>query len=177
MSPPSPSPSPPAPILQVDLVRFSDEDQMMEFTYECPENSGGSCKKCASFVEEDDVKKSIVTILMAENWIIDKTAMGKTHGVDIAAKRPPNEIILVEAKGEGSLNPMRVNYFLMVLGELIQKMDSPNKYYGIGLPAHRQFGRLITKLPRWIKQYLKLRIFLVKRLGKEKYLVGYLTYQ
>ena len=38
---------------------------------------------------------------------------------------------------------MRVNNFLMVLGELMQKMDSPDKQYGIALPAHQQYVNLI----------------------------------
>jgi hypothetical protein len=39
--------------------------------------------------------------------------MGKAHGVDIVVTKQPDESLLIEAKGEGSLEPMRVNFSLL----------------------------------------------------------------
>jgi hypothetical protein len=36
---------------------------------------------------------------------------------------------IIEAKGAGSLDPMRVIYFLDLLGETLQRMDDPNAAY------------------------------------------------
>lgn len=177
-----PADDPPESALQIEVVMFSNEHEMMDFSYRCPDNSNvldsrdGSCKKCQLFVEEDEVKKAIAAMLKAGGWTVNKTALGQKHGVDIEATHRLKGTMLIEAKGEGSLNPMRVNYFLMVIGELIQKMDSPNKQYGIGLPAYRQYASLTIKLPRWIKQHLKLKVFLVKRLNEGRYAVGYMAY-
>lgn len=85
---------------------------------------------------------------------INKTAMGKAHGVDIVVTKQPDESLLIEAKGEGSLEPMRVNYFIAVLGELLQKMDTSNKQYAVALPAYQQYASLINRLPLWVKQQL-----------------------
>jgi len=43
--------------------------------------------------------------------------VGGAHGIDIDAARG-DERWIIEVKGCGSLNPMRVNYFLAALGEL-----------------------------------------------------------
>lgn len=44
---------------------------------------------------------------------------------------------------------MRVNLFLGVLGELLQRMDLPETVYGPALPAHRHFARLQSRLSAW----------------------------
>ena len=70
-----------------------------------------------------------------------------------------------------------INEMLLDLEKVgVQKMDSPNKKYGIALPAHQQFVRLIDKLPQNVKKQMKLHVFLVKRVGKNNYTVGYHTY-
>ena len=53
-------------------------------------------------------------------------------------------------------------------------MDSPKKTYAIGFPAYLQYAKLIIKLPQWIKNQLNLRFYLVKKITKEKYIVGIL---
>jgi hypothetical protein len=163
---------PPSPI-PVRIISLT-ENQLKDFTYSCPKPMK-SCKNCELFLEEDKIKMVLGIGLSNEGWIV-KTSMGKKHGVDIVATNKENDIILIEAKGEGSRNPMRVNYFLGALGELLQKMDSPTKHYGIAVPAHRQYANLIIRLPEWIKHYLKLRIYLIKQHKIEEYVIGYLEY-
>jgi hypothetical protein len=164
------------PKASVESVELSNEQQLLEFSYSCPSSSSGICKDCNCFIEEDEVKKAIKITLEQNGWKINKTAMGNTHGVDIAASKEPNIKLLIEAKGEGSLNPMRVNYFLGALGELLQKMDSPNNQYAIGLPAYTQFAKLIIRLPNWIKTHLRLKFYLVKKKSDNQYVVGHLAY-
>jgi hypothetical protein len=168
--------------IEVTFAKLSNEHQMMEFAYHCPDNissfdiRNGACKKCSNFLTEDEVKKALAKSLKDLGWKVNKVAIGTKQGVDIEATHSQEGTIIIEAKGEGSLNPMRVNYFLMILGELIQKMDSPDKQYGIALPAHQQYVRLIEKLPLYQKQQLKLKIFLAKRIGYQKYAIGYYSY-
>ena len=59
---------------------------------------------------------------------------------------------IIEVKGSGSLNPMRVNYFLCILGELLQRMDDPTARYSIALPDLKQFRNLWLRLPDLAKQ-------------------------
>jgi hypothetical protein len=49
-------------------------------------------------------------------------AGGGRRGIDLDAKRNGQRWI-TEAEGYGSLNPMRVNYFISLAGELLQRMD------------------------------------------------------
>jgi len=179
----TPSITKPTPIelnIEVMSVLLSSEHELKSFSYECPERfsslSPEDCKKCPFRIEEDEVKNAIGLMLKADGWTIRRMALRQRHGADIEATHDSLGTMIIEAKGEGSLNAMRVNYFLMILGELLQKMDNPDKQYGIGLPAYRQFANLIVKLPLWIKQYLKLKVFLVKKVDAKKYAVGYLYY-
>jgi hypothetical protein len=61
-----------------------------------------------------------------------------------AAPNPPSAAAVsarwvIEAKGGGSLNPMRVNYFLAVLGELLQRMSDPcARHVGTSSPTWRR---------------------------------------
>ena len=167
-----PLPPPPPPVMIIPLK----ENQLQDFTYKCPKPLKlRSCKECRLFLDEDTIKKALKAGLSIQGWEVE-TSMGKKHGVDITAKHKEKGIMLIEAKGEGSRNAMRVNYFLMVLGELIQKMDSPNKIYGLALPAHRQYANLIISLPDWIKQQLRLRIYLVKQQESGEYQIGLIEY-
>jgi hypothetical protein len=55
---------------------------------------------------------------------------------------------IIEVKGCGSRNPMRHNFFLMVLGELLQRMDDPKAKYSIAFPNMKQYRGLWDRLPR-----------------------------
>lgn len=58
---------------------------------------------------------------------------------------------LIEAKGIGSRQPMRVNYFLGALGETLQRMDDAQALYSIALPDVAQFRGLWQRLPTLAK--------------------------
>ena len=161
---------------EVESVELGNEKQVADFSYNCPSNSKGLCKECSLFLSEDEVKKVLIAKLTKDNWNINKTAMGKAHGVDIVAMKQPDGTLLIEAKSEGSLVPMRINYFIAVLGELLQKMDASNKQYAVALPAYQQYASLINRLPFWVKQQLKLNFFLVKKQSEGRYAVGHIAY-
>jgi hypothetical protein len=76
---------------------------------------------------------------------------GNARGVDIAATRD-GERWVIEVKGLGSLQPMRVNYFLAILGETLQRMDSAETRYSIALPDVAQFRGLWQRLPELAKR-------------------------
>ena len=82
---------------------------------------------------EDKVKRSLKAWLEASGWEVS-VIWGRAHGIDLEAKRNGQRWI-IEAKGCGSRNPMRVNYFLGILGELLQRMDDPDVRYSIALHA------------------------------------------
>jgi len=96
-------------------------------------------------LSEDDIKEFLEKWLVAQGWKV-KVAWGHVHGIDIDAIKE-HERWVIEAKGQGSLNPMRVNYFLGILGETLQRMEDPNAKYSIALPDIEQFRNLWRRLP------------------------------
>lgn len=108
---------------------------------------------------------------------MEQIAWGGQPGADVLAKHEKLGELVVEAKGEGSRYQMRRNYFSIVMGQLLQRMDDPDKKYGIGLPAFKQFTTLAIKTPEWIKKQLNLNLFFVKKLTERYgYVVGHKSY-
>jgi hypothetical protein len=96
-------------------------------------------------LSEDAIKEILESWLVAQGWNV-KVAWGHVHGIDVEATKE-NSRWIIEAKGQGSLNPMRVNYFLGILGETLQRMEDPNAKYSIALPDIQQFRNLWRRLP------------------------------
>jgi len=96
-------------------------------------------------LSEDAIKKFLEKWLIAQEWKI-KIAWGCEHGVDVDATKENNRW-MIEVKGQGSRDAMRVNYFLGILGEMLQRMEDPNAKYSIALPDIQQFRNLWRKLP------------------------------
>ncbi|MDE3097353.1 MAG: MarR family transcriptional regulator [Chloroflexota bacterium] len=94
---------------------------------------------------EDAIKRSLETYLQSKGWSTE-IAWGQTHGVDIVAQRDGVRWI-IEVKGRGSRPEMRVNYFIGMLGELLQRMSDPDAKYSIALPDMPQFRGLWSRLP------------------------------
>lgn len=113
----------------------------------------------AGALREEDIKRVLTDKLKAEGWSV-KTAWGHQPGVDIDAVRNGRRW-LIEIKGPGSREPMRVNYFLSILGETLQRMDDPNARYSIALPDMGQYRRLWDKLPRLAKERTTIDLILV----------------
>jgi len=114
-------------------------------------------------LSEDEIKKVIDDWLKADGWTTD-VAWGRAQGIDIDAKRG-NERWIIEVKGPGSRSPMRVNYFLGILGETLQRMDDPNAKYTIALPDLNQYRGLWDRLPALAKSRTNISLMLVSLAG------------
>jgi hypothetical protein len=109
------------------------------------------------------LKKVLAEWLIAQGWTV-KVAWGYEHGIDIDAKKE-NERWIIEVKGQGSLNPMRVNYFLGILGETLQRMKDQNAKYSIALPDMQQFRNLWQRLPSLAKSRTEITAIFVNEQG------------
>jgi hypothetical protein len=98
---------------------------------------------------EDDVKRDVERWLRADGWHVD-VKWGRDRGIDIDATKEGARWI-IEAKGCGSRDQMRVNYFVSLLGELLQRMSDSKARYSIALPDMRQYRSLWQRLPRLAK--------------------------
>lgn len=114
-------------------------------------------------LSEDDIKEFLEKWLVAQGWKV-KVAWGHVHGIDVDAIID-NERWVIEAKGQGSLNPMRVNYFLGILGEILQRMEDPNAKYSIALPDIKQFRNLWSRLPFLAKSRTGITAIFVDKNG------------
>jgi hypothetical protein len=115
-------------------------------------------------LSEDAIKKFLEQWLVAQGWKV-KVAWGHVHGIDVDAIKK-NERWVIEAKGQGSLNPMRVNYFLGILGETLQRMDDSNAKYSIALPDIKQLRNLWERLPLLAKSRTGITAIFVDKHGK-----------
>ena len=117
----------------------------------------------AEGLTEDDVKRVLDVWLRSQGWE-PRIAWGHHRGADIDARRG-QERWIIEAKGSGSLQPMRVNYLQAVLGEILQRMDDPNARYSIALPDMRQYRDLWERLPRLAKSRTNITALFVSENG------------
>jgi hypothetical protein len=112
---------------------------------------------------EGRLKEILEGWLTAAGWQTE-IAWGKQRGIDIHALRG-NERWVIEVKGIGSLSAMRVNYFLGILGETLQRMDDPSAKYSIALPDVPQFRKLWERLPQLAKKRTEISILFVTAQG------------
>jgi len=110
----------------------------------------GGSEAGADGMSENEVKQALARWLEADGWTVE-VAWGRTRGIDIDARRR-GERWIVEAKGCGSRPEMRVNYFIGMLGETLQRMDDPAARYSIALPDMPQYRRLWERLPAMAKE-------------------------
>lgn len=114
-------------------------------------------------LSEDEIKDVLERFLADDGWN-PSVAWGKTQGIDIEATRAGRRWV-IEVKGPGSRQPMRVNYFLAILGETLQRMDDPKAHYSIALPDLQQYRNLWTRLPLLAKQRTEITLLLVDEVG------------
>lgn len=118
-------------------------------------------------LSEDFLKKHLENWLIQNGWKV-QVAWGHSQGIDICAIQD-NKRWVIEVKGEGSRQPMRVNYFLAILGETLQRMNDPESDYSIALPDLKQFRNLWDRLPNLAKQRTGISILFVDSSGKITY--------
>jgi len=114
-----------------------------------PQPTGRPRNHDVEALSEDEIKKVLAEHLERSGWTV-QVAWGGAQGVDIDARQGEARW-LIEVKGPGSRPPMRVNYFLAILGELLQRMDDPQARYSIALPDLPQYRRLWERLPTLAK--------------------------
>jgi hypothetical protein len=114
-------------------------------------------------MSEDQVKTALKTILERDGWSV-KVAWGRARGIDIVALRGAERWV-IECKGTGSILPMQNNYFVGVIGELIQRMSDERAKHSIAFPDVPKFRRLWSELPAMVKDRLKLSALLVSEDG------------
>lgn len=127
-----------------------------------PEPASGTLE--SGQLTEDQVKQHLKQWLEADGWSAE-IAWGKAPGIDVRAKRG-NEIWIIEAKGCGSRPEMRVNYFIAMLGELLQRMSVPAARYSIALPDMPQFRRLWERLPALARDRTNITALFVSAHGE-----------
>jgi hypothetical protein len=120
-----------------------------------------------SRITEDEVKEAVRAHLTTQGFNV-AVAWGRVRGIDIDARHLDGRRYVIEAKAEvGKNGPQQVNYFIGMLGELIQRMDDAHALYGIALPDNRQYQGLVDRLPALAKERLRLAVFWVRRDGDE----------
>lgn len=123
-----------------------------------------SKKKCeVEALSEDEIKEVLDNYLKSEGWIT-KIAWGRKHGIDIEAIQGNNKWI-IEVKGPGSSHPMRVNYFIGILGETLQRMEDPDAKYSIAFPDLAQYHGLWNRLPKLAKKRTNISILFIDEKG------------
>jgi hypothetical protein len=118
----------------------------------------------STVLSEDDVKGKLQDWLEAAGWHVH-VIWGHGRGIDIEARRGSHRWV-IEVKGSGSREPMRVNYFLAILGELLQRMAGPDASYSIALPDMPQFRGLWQRLPSIAKHRTGITALFVALSGK-----------
>lgn len=126
-------------------------------------NRLGKGHESTELLTEDQVKASLQIMLTIQGWNSD-IAWGRSRGVDIIATRA-DQRWLIECKGSGSLAPMQNNYFVGVLGEIIQRMNDPQAKHSVAFPNLRKFRRLWAELPKHAKSTLQVTALFVSRDG------------
>jgi hypothetical protein len=107
---------------------------------------------------------------MLQTWLENagwkvSVVWGRGRGVDVEATKGPQRWV-IEAKGCGSLDPMRVNYFLSILGELLQRMNDSDAHCSIALPDNKQFRGLWQRLPPLAKSRTRISALFVDSSGR-----------
>jgi len=114
-------------------------------------------------ITEDEVKTAVRDHLASQGFEV-QVAWDRTPGIDIDARHPSGSRHVIEAKAEtGTSGPQQANYFIGMLGELLQRMDDDSATYGIALPENRQYRGLVDRLPRLARDRIGLNIFWVAR--------------
>lgn len=117
-------------------------------------------------LSEDEIKRSLQAWLDLQGWSVE-IAYGKSRGADVVACRG-KERWIIEVKGRGSRPQMKINYFLAVLGEILQRMNELNSKYSIVLPDLKQFRNLWNKLPELAKSRIGITALFVDEFGNVK---------
>jgi hypothetical protein len=150
-----------AEVMMMNSILFKNKVEMRNFAYE---GQAG--------MDEETVKDAVAAFLKHEGYTVF-AGKKREKGVDIQARKEPEKLV-VEAKGEGSRNEMFNNFFVAALGQIVQRRSMNATDYGVALPAHSKYIRLIDELDDLFVRYqLRLNFYLVGRAGSQ---VGFLRH-
>jgi hypothetical protein len=115
-------------------------------------------------ISEKKIKQVLGAYLESGGWS-SEIAWGDEPGVDIEARRGLDRWI-IQVKGSGSFQPVSLNNFLSVLGEIVQRMDDPNCKYSVALPDLEHFRRLWGRLPVLAKARMTITALFINLEGR-----------
>jgi hypothetical protein len=128
-----------------------------------PKRSSSRDRFIENRITEDEVEEAVRSFLAADGFAV-KLAWGRAPGTDIVAQHTDGRRYVGEAKSEvGVAGAQQHNYFVGMLGELIQRVYGPGSTYAIALPDNRQYRGLLDRLPELGKKRLRLAVFWVDR--------------
>ncbi len=114
-------------------------------------------------LSERRIKQILGGFLSSHGWDAE-IAWGCSHGIDIEARRNTARWI-IEVKVPESSNPLIVNSFVSVLGEILQRMNDPECKYSVALPDTEPFRRLWERFPVLAKDRTQVTALFVKAAG------------
>jgi hypothetical protein len=114
-------------------------------------------------VSEKKIKQALERYLNLSGWTTSVNWSEKS-GNDIEAYQG-RRCWIIEVKGTVSIGAFELNSFLVVLGEILQRMDNPSSKYSIALPENDSFRRMWERLPLLAKTRTGLSALFVDPLG------------
>ena len=117
-----------------------------------------------SVLQEEEIKKVLEDYLNRNGWKTE-IAWGHNRGSDIVAVKGTDKWI-IEVKGPGSRSAMQNNYFVSILGEILQRMEDCQTEYSIALPDISKYRRLWNEFPQLAKKRTKINLILVSSNGE-----------
>ena len=116
-------------------------------------------------LEEDEVKDILQRHLQSQRWQV-KIRRGQTKGIDVEATKS-SERWVIEAKGWGSgREQQQGNYFLVALGELLQRMERDDAKHSLAFPDIPRYRALWDRIPRLAKQRTGISCLFVGTAGQ-----------
>ena len=144
-------------------IEFSNKVEMKNFAY-----------RASVGLDEESVKASVAEFLRGRGYTVS-VGEKRERGADMRATREGLKLI-IEAKGEGSRNEMFNNFFVSILGQILQRTAELAAEYGVALPAHRKYARLIEEFSDNTRFILRLNFYLVRPSSDGAYEVGFLKW-
>ncbi|MEW5940452.1 MAG: MarR family transcriptional regulator [Chloroflexota bacterium] len=114
-------------------------------------------------LSEDSIKEILEKWLISQGWKV-KVAWGHERGIDIEATTNERRWV-IEVKGQGKHDQARGNYFVGMLGEILQRMKDPTAKYSIALPDLQRYRNLWQRLPPLAKSRTSITAIFVDGKG------------
>ena len=111
--------------------------------------------------QEDEIKDIFKNYFEKRGWKITALNKGNKRGVDFEAKKD-NLCWKIEVKSEYKSQQTTNSSFLQVWGEILQRMDSCDTYYGVAFPDTQLYRQLCEKITSEAKKRIKVFILFVK---------------